>query len=83
LIARIKLLAASPLYNGNSDIVAGTNVPAELVGYPGYSKKRWEEAMNAANDVISLGQYSLYVLHTDPFNNNNPDSGHGFYALFQ
>jgi hypothetical protein len=83
LIARIKLLAASPLYNGNSDIVAGTNVPAELVGYSEYSKERWKEAMDAANNVIALGQYKLYVLHTDPSNNGNSDPGHGFYALFQ
>lgn len=83
LIARMKLYAASPLYNGNSDIVAGTNVPAELVGYPEYSKERWKEAMDAAYNVIALGRYSLYVLQTDPTNNNRPDPGHGFYALFQ
>jgi hypothetical protein len=83
LIARVKLYAASPLFNGNSDIVAGTDVPAELVGYPEYDKERWKEAMDAADRVRALGRYSLYVLHTDPTNNNNPDPGHGFYALFQ
>jgi hypothetical protein len=82
LVARMKLYAASPLFNGNSDIVAGTNVPAELVGYPEYDKERWKEAMDAAYSVLALGRYQLYVRHTDPRNGNASDPGHGFYALF-
>ncbi|MDR0824047.1 MAG: RagB/SusD family nutrient uptake outer membrane protein [Prevotella sp.] len=82
LIARMKLYAASPLFNGNSDIVAGTNCPAELIGYPEYNKERWKEAMDAAYNVIAMGAYQLYVLHINPKDNNVSDPGHGFYALF-
>lgn len=82
LIARLKLYAASPLFNGNSDIVAGTNCPAELLGYPQYDKERWKEAMDAAYEVIQTGQFKLFELHTDPLNNNVSDPGHGFYAQF-
>ncbi len=82
LVARMKLYAASPLFNGNSDIVSGSNVPAELVGYPEYDKERWKEAMDAAYSFLALGRYQLYVLNTDPKNNNAADPGHGFYALF-
>lgn len=82
LIARLKLYAASPLFNGNSSLVAGTDCPAELLGYPSYDKERWNEAMKAAYDVISIGQYKLFELHSDPLNNNASDPGHGFYAQF-
>ncbi len=82
LIARLKLYAASPLFNGNNDIVAGTNCPAELLGYPDYKAERWKEAMDAAYAVIQLGQYSLFELQTDPLNDNRPEPGYGFYAQF-
>lgn len=82
LIARLKLYTASPLFNGNSDIVEGTDCPAELLGYPEYKATRWKEAMDAAYEVIQLGQFSLFELHTDPLKNNDPDPGHGFYAQF-
>lgn len=82
LIARLKLYAASPLFNGNSDIVSGSNCPAELLGYPEYNAERWKDAMDAAMEVIRLGQYKLFELHTDPLKNNEPDPGHGFYAQF-
>ncbi len=82
LIARMKLYVASPLFNGNSDIVTGTDVPAELVGYPEYNKERWKEAMDAAEVVLRTGLYQLYVIHTNPEKSNVAEPGHGFYGIF-
>lgn len=82
LVARMKLYAASPLFNGNSDIITGTDVPAELIGYPEYSKERWKEAMDAAYSFLTLGRYQLYVLNVDPKKDNASEPGFAFYALF-
>jgi hypothetical protein len=56
LKSRMLLYAASDLYNGPA-FNGSTN---ELIGYGSYLKSRWEEAAEAAADVIALGYYSLY-----------------------
>lgn len=82
LIARTKLYAASPLYNGNREMSDGV-CPPELIGYPDYSADRWKEAMDAAYAVLSSGQYTLYEQDKDPNSRvDEPDPGHGFYAIF-
>lgn len=82
LIARVKLHAASPLFNGNKDMSDGV-CPPELIGYPEYSAERWKEAMDAAYAVLSSGQYVLYERDKDPNSKKDePDPGHGFYAIF-
>ncbi|TZF82843.1 RagB/SusD family nutrient uptake outer membrane protein [Pedobacter sp. BS3] len=71
LRSRLLLYAASPLFNGR------TNQPENLagvLGYPTYDRQRWVKAADAAQDVISLGQYSLYE-ETSP-------AGHGFQKVF-
>jgi len=67
LKARVLLYAASPLYNRNN-----TN---PLLGYPNEDPERWKLAADAAERVISSGQYTLYE------ENNNPP-GYSFYYVF-
>lgn len=71
LISRVKLYAASPLFNG-SKFGEDVGFPYELLGYKEYDKERWKEAMDAAKAVMNLGVYSLYV-------NNDPTPGEGWY----
>ena len=71
LISRVKLYAASKLFNG-SKFGQDTGFDYEILGYKEYDKNRWKEAMEAAEAVINLGAYSLYV-------NNVPKPGEGWY----
>jgi hypothetical protein len=57
LKSRVLLYAASPLVNAEKDYTDGTN---PLVWMNGFSKERWKDAAQAAYDVISLNEYSLY-----------------------
>lgn len=67
LKARILLYAASPLYNRNNS--------NPLLGYTDVNSERWKIAADAAERIISSGQYALYEE-----NNNSP--GYSFYYLF-
>jgi hypothetical protein len=71
LKARVLLFAASPLHNG-TDYEAPYN---ELLGYPENDMNRWKLAMDAAESVIGLGSYSLYV-------DNEEVPGRGFYRIW-
>ena len=73
LKARILLFAASKLYNGNDFAPGG--FPKELLGYPTYDRERWRLAMEAAQDVIKMGVYSLYV-------DNSEEPGRAYYRIF-
>lgn len=75
-ISRVRLYAASKLYNGSD--FAPADYPKELVGYPEYSKERWKDAVDAALEVIKMQLYDVYVRNTDE--NNNPYPGWGYYA---
>jgi hypothetical protein len=57
LKSRVLLYAASPLVNAEKDYTDGTN---PLVWMNGFSKERWKDAAQAAYDIISLNEYSLY-----------------------
>ncbi|MDD4992847.1 MAG: RagB/SusD family nutrient uptake outer membrane protein [Paludibacter sp.] len=78
LKARVLLYAASPLYNGSN--YAPDNYQKELLGYPVYNKERWKLAMEAAKDLIQMGNYSLYVKTTD--DNGSAQPGLGYYRVF-
>ncbi len=73
LKARVLLFAASQLYNG-SDYVEGPL--KEILGYTDYDRERWKMAMDAAEDVMNLGVYSLYVSH------DGGERGVGYYRIF-
>ena len=64
LISRVRLYAASPLYNG-SDFGTDTDFPKEVIGYPDYDKERWKAAVDAARDVIMMNKFSIYIRHKD------------------
>ena len=76
LISRVRLYAASPLFNGGLSLPA--DYPTGIVGYPDADQERWKTAVDAALDVIKMGQYSLYYRDTDQNNNSFP--GWGWYA---
>jgi len=72
LRSRLLLYAASPLFNGRKD---APEKLAGVLGYPTYDKQRWQKAVDAAQDVIALGQY---VLNEDNFT----APGYGFQKVF-
>jgi hypothetical protein len=65
LKSRILLYAASPLYNGTGFDNSGDT----LVCYGKADPNRWVVAAKAAQDVVDLGWYSLYVAN-DPAKRN-------------
>lgn len=65
LKSRVLLYAASPLYNGNGFDNSGDT----LICYGNYDANRWVLAAKAAQDVVDLGWYSLYVAN-DPAKRN-------------
>lgn len=79
LVSRVRLYAASKLYNGSD--FAPADFPKELLGYPEYDEERWKLAADAALDVIAMNQYKLYNRHKDEKNIIEP--GWGFYAIFE
>ena len=76
LISRVRLYAASKLFNGTN--FAPSDYPKELLGYPNYDKERWKMAMDAALDVIKMQRYDLYIRNKDENDNDYP--GWGYYA---
>lgn len=73
LKSRVLLYAASPLFNGGAET---TNASlASVVSYPTANVNRWTAAAAAAEAVINLNQYSLYV-------DNTTRAGYGFYQVF-
>lgn len=77
LIARVRLYAASPLFNG-STFGVGSNCPKELVGFETYDKERWRLAADAAADVIKMREYKLFTEKNDDYFGE----GAGFARLF-
>ncbi|MEO5646934.1 MAG: RagB/SusD family nutrient uptake outer membrane protein [Chitinophagaceae bacterium] len=69
LKSRLLLYAASPLFNGRPEMNG-------ILGYPTTDNTRWNKALEAANEVMSLGQYTLVDLGTPA----NP--GYGFQKVF-
>ncbi len=82
LISRLKLYAASPLFNGTTH----TDNPElkAVMGYPEADHERWKDAVDAARDMIATGMWDVYVYHQNPtLASNDPgfnEPGFGFYA---
>lgn len=79
LISRVRLYAASPLFNGTT--LTSDERLRPLVGYPTADPKRWELAADAARRLIQTGSWQMYDRHQDRDGKNEP--GWGFYAQFQ
>ncbi|RYE18574.1 MAG: RagB/SusD family nutrient uptake outer membrane protein, partial [Sphingobacteriales bacterium] len=84
LKSRVFLYAASPLYSDDNTITGQTpmtmanETTKPLVGYPNttsaQAKERWRLALDAAQAVITTGDYGLNDVETPP--------GIGFYRTF-
>ena len=69
LKSRVLLYAASDLFNSKCSWVSGYSNP-ELVSYMDDNRqKRWQDAKDAAEEVMKLGRYSLYEVDSDPSKN--------------
>lgn len=81
LISRLKLYAASPLFNGTTH--TDNAALKEVMGYPEADNERWKEAADAARNLIATGMWTIYVYHKNAANNPAEDEpGFGFYAQF-
>ena len=63
--SRLLLYAASPEFNGNSDLANFKNFDGKVLINQTYDKEKWKRAADAAKAVIDLGLYDLYK---DPSN---------------
>ncbi|WP_162946245.1 RagB/SusD family nutrient uptake outer membrane protein [Chitinophaga barathri] len=79
LKARILLYAASPLINSKPVYNTVSLNPAveKVISYGNFDAARWQRALDACNDVINSGWYSLVE-----DNSNAQRPGDGFYKLF-
>jgi hypothetical protein len=58
--ARLLLYAASPLYNGNTEVANFKSLDGKQMISQTFSANKWKVAADAAKAVIDLGIYSLY-----------------------
>lgn len=70
--AHVHMLAASPLFNGNSMYADIRNADGTPLFPQTYDKEKWKRAADAVKDIFDLGVYSLYRQYNedgtiDPF----------------
>lgn len=58
--SRLLLYAASPLYNGNTEMATFKNIDGAQMISQTYDAQKWKRAADAAKAVIDLNLYSLY-----------------------
>lgn len=66
--AKVLLYAASPLFNGNTEMAELTDDQGKPLISAQYNEEKWARAAAAAKDVIELGVYKLF---TAPFNSTD------------
>jgi hypothetical protein len=76
LKSRVLLYAASPLFQNGGFAGSAAGGLDSIVAYPDQNPNRWVLAANAAQAVISLGMYSLYV------DSAAGEPGDGFMSVF-
>ncbi|WP_164111619.1 MULTISPECIES: RagB/SusD family nutrient uptake outer membrane protein [Sphingobacterium] len=54
--ARVLLMAASPLFNGNSDFASMKNKDGQILFNQAYDASKWERALKATQDAIDLAE---------------------------
>lgn len=62
LKAKILMFAASPLYNGNTELYNMRNSDGEVLIPQTYDESKWARAAAACKEVIDLGEYSLFTV---------------------
>ena len=68
LRARVLLFAASPMSNGNKDFYNVRNLDGTELYNQEYDESKWARAAAAAEDVMNLQVYSLYVVEPEESN---------------
>ncbi|MCL6218200.1 RagB/SusD family nutrient uptake outer membrane protein [Zunongwangia pacifica] len=63
LKARVLLTAASPLFNGNEDLVSVANTDGTLLYNTSYEASKWQEVVDAASEAITLAESSGHALY--------------------
>ncbi|WEK37674.1 MAG: RagB/SusD family nutrient uptake outer membrane protein [Candidatus Pseudobacter hemicellulosilyticus] len=58
--ARLLLYAASPLYNGNTEMASLKNQDGTQLFNQQYDAQKWKRAADASKEIIDMGLYSLY-----------------------
>lgn len=66
--AKVYLYAASPLFNGNTEMADLVDHEGRILISQTYDESKWARAAAAAKDVIDLGVYRLF---TAPFNDTD------------
>jgi hypothetical protein len=61
--ARVLVMAASPLYNGNSDFASLKNTDGQLLFSGAYSVEKWQRAAAAAKQAIDVAQQAGLELY--------------------
>lgn len=75
--AKVLLLAASPLYNGQN-----VDPSSDLTGYSGFDKNRWQLAADAARKIIDLGYYKLMPSFSSVFTTQTQPVGANTENIF-
>lgn len=65
--AKLFIMVASPLYNGNSQFANWKNKDGQALLYTTYDAERWKKAADAALVVISSNKYKLQKAETNDF----------------
>ena len=60
--AKVLLYAASPLYNGNHDLLELKDEAGNPLINQNYDERKWARAAAAAEEVINTGWYELYTV---------------------
>jgi hypothetical protein len=58
--ARLLLYAASPLYNGNTELAALKNADGKQLISQQYDAAKWKKAADASKEIIDLNRFSLF-----------------------
>lgn len=72
--AKLLVMAASPLFNGNPDVAALTDKQGQPLFNPNYDPEKWVRAQQAAKEAIDaaeLANFSLYTYENDRFGLSN------------
>lgn len=80
--ARLLLMAASPLFNGNPDYRDVVNPDGTLLFPQSYDETKWRKAADAQKALIDLAETGAYELYLKHHSNGNIDPFLSFRDLF-
>jgi starch-binding outer membrane protein, SusD/RagB family len=72
--ARLLVMAASPLFNGNNDFTALKNTDGEALFPAAYSAEKWQRAATAAKEAIEAAHQAGFELYKFPGLNKITDT---------